>query len=168
MSVMSKNVNLVLLLLLFIAIAGIAAVSTYYQKSYLSLLMEHEQITDEFNETKSTLSDKTGKLLETELMYKQQEETNKEYDTLYAGLKQDKELVDSELAVTKEELNQKSLSLAQTITELSDKITDLVNTQILLASARATIGARDTTITSLRSDVESLENQLASCQGAGS
>ena len=164
MSFMAKNVNMVLLVLLALVVASIAGVSTYYQKSYLNLSINHEVKLKELNETQDVLFSRENKLSEVELSYAQQQEANQEYDKLYSDLKLVKESLDSELAVTKAELEQKITSLAQTIKELNDKNSELISTQAQLTSAEAIIVQRDLTIEGLNTRVDSLRSDLDSCQ----
>ena len=140
MAIMKRDVNIVLLLLIVVGVAGFAGFSVYYQGTFENISTGYNEKISELQEVTDELTMHKTKLDQTSYELEIKEERESDLKTKYDGLKDDKDeledqnaQLDSELSKTKSELDLKRAELTQKQAELSTVEAELANTKLRLS-----------------------------------
>ncbi|MFH1849913.1 MAG: hypothetical protein ABH879_07075 [archaeon] len=164
MGFINKNVNLVLLFLVFFVVAGMIGVSTYYQNTYLNLSKDYVTRITQLNKVSYDLALHKSKLNETLSQYRIKDEREKDLSTKYTDLRGLHEHTVDVLNFTNRTLLSTRSELSATRLELNSKSLELESTKVLLSATRSNLESEQARVRSLEDEKEVMETRLESMQ----
>ncbi len=157
MPYMRKNVNLILLLLIVVAMLGVAGLTSYYHTSYRKLSVQHNTKLQELATLNVALQQNKSELNRTitELTLRKQEV--RRFDVLYENLTDVNEGLEGDLKQTRTEL-------VSTITRLKATEADLKASDEALTKKKAEADRLNEEIVGYRKSISTLSSQISSLQ----
>ncbi len=156
MSIMKRDINFGLFLIIIAVLVSFASFTVYYQTTYKNLTTSYNYKLDELKKTSEELGLHKSKLNETSYELEIKEEREQDLSTKYTGLKDEKDKLQSD----KEKLQ---TDLSSTKSQLAEKSAQLVAKEAELTQKTAELTAAKTQISDLRDDIDSCKAQRDSC-----
>ena len=154
MAFMKKDVNVVLLVLIVIAILVFSGFTVYYQTTFQDVSLEYKNKLEQLQKVTSDLSTQKQQLNETYTLRVKAEKDKKALDQSYKELSDERNQLESDKASLQTEL-------IGTKNELGEKSVQLISTQNQLASTEAELSSAKSKVSSLNSKVDCLKKEVA-------
>jgi len=154
MAFMRKDVNIILLLLIVITIAGFVGFSVYYETTFHNISTNYNTKISELQKVTNELTVHKSKLDETSYELEIKEERESDLKTKYEDIKDEKEKLEDEKAKL-------TTDLTKTKSELEDKKTELTQTQADLVSSQAEVTAAQEEMVSIKNERDTLRDILS-------
>ncbi|MFH0870107.1 MAG: hypothetical protein V1866_03560 [archaeon] len=145
---MGKKVNMFLLLMIILVLAGLGGVSIYYQHTFKTVNQNFNNASSTLASCQQTLEQTTGTLMSTVKNLNSTESDIRKYDTLYEQKAGELEAKKQDLANTQADLNRITVLKESYKRQLDDYYTKILVLNV--------------TITKLNQNVSSLKNELNS------
>ena len=157
---LKKNVNFLLLMLVVTVLVGTVGITTYFQSTYKEVSQDLENKSQQLQVISSNFSQKINELSKTSSELQLNKVDKDRLDQLYSDLLKEKEKLDGELAVTKNQLTDAMNSLKQAQAQLSDANYKLLLQEQEITDLNAKVQNLDNTIRSQRAQIDDLKKQL--------
>lgn len=146
MAFMKKDVNVVLLVLIVVAILGFSGFTVYYQTTFKDVSLEYKNKLEQLQKVTSDLSVQKQQLNETYSLRVKAEKDKKALDQSYKDLSDERNQLE-------DDKSRLEVELINTKNDLGEKAAQLQATQNQLASTQAELG-------SVKARKDTLENDL--------
>ena len=134
MAFMKKDVNIVLLILIVVAILVFSGFTVYYQTTFKDVSLEYKNKLEQLQKVTSDLSTQKQQLNETYALRVKAEQDKRALDQSYKDLSDERNQLASDKATLESEL-------IDTKSDLAEKSVELQSTQNQLASTQAELGS---------------------------
>ncbi|MBD3310566.1 hypothetical protein GF351_05075 [Candidatus Woesearchaeota archaeon] len=160
MSFMKSNVNVVLLGLVILSMAGIVVITVYYQETFDQLYDEYETKLRELNQTMIELDVHMKQLNTTQFELEIRSEREEELSGKYTDVKEKKDDIAEELNDTAAELKQTKDDYIRTHNQLRITEKDLEDTKDALEDAMRKLNNYENAVASLDDNAEDVRTTI--------
>lgn len=163
MPYMNKNVNLILLSLILVAVVFLAGITTFYQKTYKNLSYDYNAKLEEVQRLIEELNKESGLLNQTKYELGIKTERESELSEQFVSLRGIKEQIEGDLADTMNQLESTQSALESTEASLAETRAQLDTATSERDTARARANTLEERISSLCTQLEELGGSSSYC-----
>ena len=164
MTVMKKDVNIGLLILIVATLIMFSGFTVYYQTTFKNISQNYNKKLDELNQITKELEVKRGMLNETSLQLKLKKQKEEDLNVKYTDLRNERDQLENTKTKLELELTQTKTELADTKSELAKKVSELSARKVELADAYTQISDLKGDVIGLKNDITKLKNRIGCLQ----